>query len=1112
MRTIITLFLAILLFTACLKEQTESKRFVLRSPEETGIDFENKIEQTERFNIFSYRNFYNGGGVALGDVNKDGLTDIYLTRNMGPNKLYLNQGDFRFRDVTEEAGVAGSRGWSTGVVMVDINHDDWLDIYVCNAGYVKGDDRANELFINQGDGTFLEKASEFGLDEDRYTTHAAFFDYDLDGDLDVYMLNNSFIPVNTLNYANKRELRAEDWPVKDFLKGGGDRLLRNDNGVFVDVSEQAGIYGSLIGFGLGVTVGDINGDAWPDLYVSNDFFERDYLYINQADGTFSEEIKEWMPHLSLSSMGADMADINNDGHPEIFVTEMLPQSDFRRKTTTTFENYNTYLLKLKRDFYHQYMQNTLHFNHGDETFSEIAYFSGVAASDWSWGALMFDANNDGNRDIYICNGVYQDVTDQDFIDFFANDVVQRMVLAGEKEEMQSVIDRMPSKPQKNKLFVNQGDLTFRDKGEDWGFDQPSFSNGAAYGDLDNDGDLDLVVNNLNMKSFVFENRTDSLTDHHYLSLELRGTEKNTRALGAKVSAFAGDQIFDWQMIPSRGFQSSIDYRIHFGLGTIERVDSMKIVWPDRTISRLTDLPVDTLLFLRYDELPHAPWQESSRKPGAQASLFEEASVDLAPHAEDEFIDFDQEGLVIRKLSQEGPAVATGDVNGDGESDIFIGGAAGSPAHLYVRQGAQWIEREAGFSLNRDFEDVCAIFFDADGDGDQDLFVGSGGNHRPVKDRLMLDRVYVNDGQGGFSLNARALPANGFNTAQALALDVDADGDQDLIVASRSVPSQYGRNPRSYLYRNQGDGHFEDATEELAPDLLAPGMLTDLKAADLTGDGGAELILTGEWMAPMVLQWDGSAFRQMKTNLSDYSGWWYALEAADVDGDGDQDLILGNRGENFYFTGSPDAPAKLWVSDFDENKTVEAIITQKIDGRDMPVPMKRELTANLPGLKKQNLKHAEYATKSIQDLFPAEVLAKADVKTATYFKSAIAYNQGNGEFTFQALPREVQFSCVCDLYCGDLNGDGLPDILMAGNDDGFMPQFSKLDGSYGHTLINQGNEGFEWVAPAQSGFFVKGQVRALNPIRIGDEEFILVGLNNQSPRLFKRNKKNPDLLK
>ncbi len=1088
---------------ACTSEAPEDRRFLLLTPEATGIDFENTIQQSERFNIFSYRNFYNGGGVALGDVNGDGLIDVYLTRNMGPNKLYLNQGAFKFKDVTEEAKVAGTRGWSTGVVMVDLNHDGLLDIYVCNAGYVEGDDRANELFINKGDGTFEEQAAAYQLDEDSYTTHAAFFDYDLDGDLDVYMLNNSFIPVNTLNYNNKRDLRAEEWPVADFLKGGGDKLLRNDNGQFVDVSEEAGIYGSLIGFGLGITVGDINGDAWPDMYVSNDFFERDYLYVNQGDGTFSEEIKEWMPHLSLSSMGADMADINNDGYPEIFVTEMLPESDYRRKTTTTFENYNTYLLKLRRDFYHQYMQNTLHYNNGDQTFTEIAHYSGVAASDWSWGALLFDADNDGNRDIYVCNGVYQDVTDQDFIDFFANDVVQQMVLTGEKGEMQSVVDRMPSTPQLNKLFINNGDLTFADKGEAWGFDQPSFSNGAAYGDLDNDGDLDLVVNNLNMKSFVFENKTDQITPQHYLTVALAGTGKNTKAIGAKVYVFAEEQVFDFEMIPSRGFQSSIDYRIHFGLGKAESVDSLKVVWPDRTVSVLTNIPIDTLFKVSYQQVEKMAWRGPALKKGIPNLLVEEVPTDLAAHQEDRYIDFNEEGLVIRKLSAEGPATAAGDADGDGADDLFIGGAAGFPAQLYIQQNGALKEKEiAAFDLYKDFEDVTAIFFDVDGDLDQDLFVGSGGNHRMMRDRLMQDRVYVNDGSGNFTLNPAALPTNGFNTAKALPRDVDQDGDLDLIVISRSVPNQYGRNPRSYLYRNTGNGTFEDATESLAPDLLVCGMLTDLESVDLNGDSQEELVLIGEWMAPVILSWTGSRFSRLPTNLSDFSGWWYSIESADLDGDGDQDLVLGNRGENFYFSGSKDAPAKLWVSDFDQNRTTEAIITRQIDGKDMPVPMKRELTEHLVMLKKENLKHTDYARKSIQELIDPEILDQADVKLGSYFKSAIAFNEGNGQFNMQALPTKVQLSCVCDIYCGDLNGDQLPDLLMAGNDEGFKPQFSKLDGGYGHTLLNQGQGNFEWVTPAVSGFFVKGQARNFQPLQVGDDHFVVVGLNNKKPKLFK----------
>jgi len=1098
--------LLVFLTWSCQKDASNTAQvFELLDPQRTGIQFSNNIEHTEDFNIFSYRNFYNGGGVSLGDVNNDGFIDVYMTANMGPNKLYLNQGDFRFEDVTEQAGVAGNRGWSTGVVMVDINQDDLLDIYVCNAGYVEGDDQANELFLNQGDGTFREAAAEYGLDERGYTTHAAFFDYDLDGDLDAYILNNSFIPVNTLNYSNKRDLRAEDWPVKDFLKGGGDKLLRNDNGQFVDVSEEAGIYGSLVGFGLGITVGDINGDMLPDMYVSNDFFERDYLYINQGDGTFKEDINNWMQHISLASMGADMADLNNDGYPEVFVTEMLPETDFRKKSTVSFEGFNTYYLKVQRDFGHQYMQNTLQLNNKNHTFSEIAHYSGVSASDWSWGALLFDVDNDGYRDLYVCNGVYQDVTDQDFIDFFANDVVQKMALTGEKEDMQNVIDRMPSNPLVNKLYRNRGDMTFEDIGEQWGIDQQSFSNGAAYGDLDNDGDLDMVINNLNMESYVLENHANELFDHHYLTVDLRGAAPNTRAIGAKVQLYREDQVLNFQMIPSRGFQSSIDYRMTFGLGTTPQIDSMVIVWPDRTQSVRTNVPVDTLLKIQYGEARRIDYQPEWILPEGQpdSRLLQAQPFELVTHQEDEYVDFFQEGLTIRMLSREGPCTAIGDVNGDGADDLFMGGAAGQAATLYLQRDGEMVPQpDAGFALYADFEDTAAEFLDADNDGDLDLFVGSGGNHRPLRDRLMQDRLYLNDGTGQFSLSASAIPVNGFNTGEVLSMDVNEDGFMDLIVASRSVPQQYGAAPISYLFLNQGDGSFGDATETMAPDLLRAGMLTDVQAADLNEDGQPELILVGEWMAPMVLTWNGDAFEPFSSGLETYSGWWNTLEVVDLDNDGDQDLVMGNRGENFYFTGSPEKPAKMWLADFDNNKTVEKIITYTVEGKDKPVVTKRDLTSQLPALKKQNLKHSDYADRSIQDLFDPKVLAKARVLEGTYFKSAIALNNGAGQFTMQALPSEVQFSCVCDIYCTDLNQDNQPDLVLAGNDNGFMPQFSKLDASYGHVLLNEGNGEFRRLDNRDSGFFVEGEVRALTEVRMGDDNYLLVGRNNASPKLFK----------
>jgi hypothetical protein len=1103
MRQFVLLIYSLLIFSFCTTNTSKKTLFEEVPAEKSGVDFINKVENTEEFNIFNYRNFYNGGGVAIGDLNNDGLPEVFFTSNMGDNKLYLNKGNFIFEDITDKAGVAGTKFWSTGVSIVDINADGYLDIYVCNAGYKKGEKPENELFINNGDLTFTEKAAEYGLNEDGYTTHAAFFDYDLDGDLDCYILNNSFMPVNTLDYSNNRELYAKDWPVKDFLKGGGDKLLRNDGGKFTDVSKQSGIYGSLIGFGLGVTVGDVNGDHWPDLYISNDFYERDYLYINQGNGNFKEEIEKQMEHLSQASMGADMADMNNDGFPEIFTTEMLPSDDQRLKSMILFENYNIYQLKLDRGFYHQYMQNCLQLNNKDKTFSEIAYYAGVAASDWSWGALLFDADNDGFRDIYICNGIYKDVIDQDFIDFFADDVVQKMALTGKKEQINEIISKMPSTPLLNKAFRNTGVLTFEDKGIDWGFNTPSYSNGAAFGDLDNDGDLDLVINNVNQPAFLYRNNADNQLHNHFLSVNLKGKGLNTFAIGSKVTAFRGTEQINAQLIPTRGFQSSVDYKMVFGLGQSNTIDSLVVEWPDNTKTVQISPKLDATLNLSWENSTKSVASKGDVPSSHPEYLFQESPSPFQKFEEDDFVDFYPEGLSFRKISREGPKTAVGDVNGDGLEDVFLGAPAGKSACLYFQTAkGDFIKSiQAIFEVDSVFEDTAILLFDADGDKDLDLFVGSGGNKYEVGAKLLQDRIYVNDGKGNFKSNPYALSMNGYNTSVAVPFDFDGDGDLDLFVGSRSVPGNYGVPPRQFLYENDGTGNFTDIAKTNAEDLKLIGMVTDATLADVTSDPGEELVIVGEWMSPQVFKKDHGHLKKVASNLDQYTGWWNAVKAADLDGDGDKDLVLGNRGENFYFTGTPEAPAKIWIWDFDNNGTVDKIMTRQINGQDMPIPMKKDLTGQLPMLKKSNLKHADYAKKSIQDLFPGKLLKQAMMRESNYFKSAIAINNGNGMFTLQELPKEVQFSSVSAIWCKDLNQDGKTDLVLAGNDAGFIPQFSKLDASFGHTLINRGNGQFDRLENQLSGFSVRGDTKSLTPIQIQGKEYLLVTLNELAPKLF-----------
>lgn len=1103
----INLFILVCLFCVSCSDKNatgnENTLFQIMSSKETGISFNNVVKDTRELNIFNFRNFYNGAGVAIGDINNDGLADVFFTANQGENKLYLNKGNFRFEDISVKAGLKNEGKWYTGVTMTDVNGDGWLDIYICNSGKL-GSNKPNDLYINQGNGTFKEEAEKYGLADNGLSTHAAFFDYDHDGDLDCFVLNNSPRSIESFGY--NKSIRN----IRDTING--DRFYKNDNGKFIDISEEAGIYGSEIGFGLGITVGDLNNDGWEDMYISNDFFERDYLYLNKGNGKFEEVINDAMGHISQGSMGSDMIDINNDGYLDIFTTEMLPESDYKLKTTIKFDDYDVQNARLKNDFHHQFTTNCLQLNNGDGTFSEIAQLAGIDATGWSWGALSFDFDNDGLKDLFVCNGISKDLTDQDFLEFFGSAEVLNKVKGG-GFKFNDILDKMPSNKILNYAFVNKGNLQFKNLTDSLGFSIPSFSNGAAYGDLDNDGDLDLVINNENMEAFVYRNRASDLVKNNYLKIKLKGNAPNVNGIGSRVTIYTQSGMQVLEQMPSRGFQSSVDNILHFGLGKTNIIDSLIIKWPNNKYETIKNIKADTLITLsqidanlsipslgRAAEVGNTNIKSSGG--GAGVGYFTNIQPpSSATHHENPFIDFDIERLIPKMLSTEGPAIAVADINNDGLEDFFLGNAISDTAKIFIQQknGTFTLKPQEAFAEDKYFETTAAIFFDVDNDNHKDIILASGGNQAQVGSPYLNVRLYLNDGKSNFIRDTFNFPNVSVNASCIVLCDIDNDGKEDLFIGARSIPGKYGISPSCALLKNEGNGKFSDISS-LSPVLKNMGMVTDAKFADINNDGRKELVIAGDWAPITAFNYINGSLKK-SFEIPNSSGWWNCIELNDIDDDGDIDIIAGNTGLNSRIKASPDKPAKLYVGDFDKNGQIECLpVYFKTDDKAYPYFMKGELQQQIPSLKKDFLYYADYAGKPIEKIFSKEQLKDIDVLNVEETRSCIYKNDGRGSFSLQALPLMAQLSVTNCVYIQDINGDKKKDIIMAGNFYGLKPQAGRFDASYGTTLIADGKGGYNYIPPSQSGFFVNGEARNIKPVT---PNLLLVGMNNDNIYLFKK---------